>query len=90
APVRKVKIKDVSEERVFFVCDGRTLKNLDELAHALAEISDDVFRYHVNEEKNDFANWIRDVMNKQKLADKLFKTADKEKTKQIIIEFIRK
>jgi len=35
------------------------------------QISDEDFNFHVNEEKNDFANWIRDVFGNEKLASKM-------------------
>ena len=46
----------VKPEKYFFLADGRILKNLRELALRLDEFSDELFRSHVNPDKNDFAS----------------------------------
>jgi len=45
-------------EKYFFLSDGGIVKNVEELAFKLDEISDDVFFSHFNEFKNDFAAWV--------------------------------
>ncbi|MEM4710805.1 MAG: DUF5752 family protein, partial [Candidatus Woesearchaeota archaeon] len=52
--------------------NGLIASNLRELYNILSIISDDVFYYHVNSEKNDFANWIRDILKNYGLADKIY------------------
>ena len=69
---------DVSSEQCFWVNNGPILKNLDELANALQEISDEAYRHHVNSEKNDFSNWINDVIGDRKLANDLLSSKNKE------------
>ena len=51
-------------------------------------MTDDIFKHHVNEMKNDFANWIKDVFKEEKLAKELFKTTDKDKTQIIILKHV--
>jgi len=80
--IRKEKLNkswldDVSEDKVFWCHDGRAVKNMDELAVALGEMSEDTFHYHANREKNDFSNWIRDVIGDARLARELAKIATK-------------
>jgi hypothetical protein len=62
---------DISPEKYFVLCNGTTIKDIHELAHVIESISDDEFRFHVNAEKNDFSNWIRDVFAQEALAEKL-------------------
>lgn len=62
----------VPEDKVFWVQDGRVLKNLADLEAALKEMSEETFRYHLNESKNDFSNWVRDVIGDEKLAGDLW------------------
>lgn len=51
-------------EHCFWVHDGPILSDLTELRHALQhEITDEQFNHHVSEEKNDFADWIRDALH---------------------------
>ena len=63
---------------IFWVCDGRILKNSNELADALETMNDDTYRYHANNEKNDFYNWIKDVIKDRKLALMLKKSRNRE------------
>ncbi len=64
---------EAPEDKRFVLNDGRILKDLKELADALEHMSEDVFRHHVNEAKNDFSNWARDVLNEKELAEDLQK-----------------
>jgi hypothetical protein len=68
---------DVAADKVFWVNNGGVLKNLDELAVALKEISLEQYAYHVNKEKNDFSSWVRDVVCDKTLADELAKAKTK-------------
>jgi len=61
-------LSDVPEENVFCCCDGRIFRNMKELAEALASMTDETFACHCNKEKNDFRNWVRDVIKDERLA----------------------
>lgn len=65
------KNKDISPEKYFILKDGTPIKSIKELAMMMDSMSDESFSFHVNEEKNDFANWIKDVFGKKDLADSL-------------------
>jgi hypothetical protein len=67
-------LSDVSQDKAFWLCDNRQLKNLKELSAALADMSPEVYRYHVNKEKNDFANWIAGAIGDEKLAEDILKS----------------
>jgi hypothetical protein len=62
---------DISPDKYFILCDGKPIKSFKELADVLQLMSDDMFKYHVTETKNDFANWINDVFNDVELAKKI-------------------
>lgn len=66
---------DVPVEYSFWCHDGRTLKNLAELELAFREMPDETFQYHANEEKNDFSNWVREVIGDERLAQDLLRSA---------------
>ena len=44
-------LNDVAPEQCFWVNNGPILKNIEELADALPEMSNDIFYHHVNNEK---------------------------------------
>ncbi|MBI2830169.1 MAG: hypothetical protein HYX81_03325 [Chloroflexi bacterium] len=64
---------NVPAENAFWCNDGRILYNLKDLEDALSNMSDNTYQYHANDQKNDFANWARDVFGDQKLASDLMK-----------------
>ena len=61
----------VSEDQAFIMSDGQKLQSLDELSEAINLIEPDVFSAHVNESKNDFANWVEHVFGEIELANAL-------------------
>jgi len=61
----------VTPDKYFVLCDGRKVKSGKELADILQSINDDMFKYHVTDTKNDFANWINDVFGESDLAKKM-------------------
>ena len=63
----------VPDEYVFRCQDGRILRDMNELAEALATMTDETFVYHSNVEKKDFSNWVRDIIGDEKLAKDLEK-----------------
>jgi len=77
---------DVADEKCFFCQDGRVIKNLTELVDALSDITEEVFRYHVTSEKNDFSNWIRDVFGDDKLAGELYNVGFPQEAAKIVKE----
>lgn len=80
--------RNVNEGHVFYVCDGSKLKNLMELAIALRHMPDETFSYHVNEQKHDFANWIRDCMDEGELAQQLAKYTTKTSNELLVLRRI--
>ena len=77
---------DVAPSNFFILSHGVKIKNLVELAESLRTISDKVFEHHVNSYKNDFSNWIRDVIKDNELADNI----SKARSKNEIIDLIEK
>ena len=86
-------IKNVPAYKVFLCNDGSIYNNIEELQKALKSMSNETFNYHVNSEKNDFANWIYDVIGDIKLANNLRTIYDKKNTIKKIdtrISYIKK
>src|SRR5512136_5816 len=81
-------LADVPQEHVFWCCDGRILKNLRELCDALGAMSDDVFAYHVNAAKNDFYNWVKDIVKDDALAGDLLRASDSRTAVTVVTERI--
>jgi alpha-amylase len=77
-------LQDVPEDKMFWCVDGRVFRNLRELAAALKDMSDETFRYHVNDHKNDFSNWIKDVIGDSTLARNLLNVKDRKKAEKLV------
>ena len=63
----------VPDDKVFWCCDGRVFRSLKDLAIALKEMSEEIYQRHVDGEKNDFSNWVHDVVGDVALAYQLRK-----------------
>ncbi len=81
--IKKI-LGDVPEDKSFFLHDGIRLRNLEDLREELRFMNNEEFLSYVNNEKNDFANWIEYVVGDKELADRLRMTKDKEKTFNLI------
>lgn len=74
----KLKMK-VSQEKYFWLKNGQPIRSFKELLEAMDFIDDETFRHHVTENRNDFANWVAEVLEEEKLAEKIrTKTAKEE------------
>ncbi|MFC1648271.1 hypothetical protein ACFL1B_02320 [Nanoarchaeota archaeon] len=62
----------------FKMSNGTMVKSLADLRAALRVMSDDIFKSHVSDGKNDFADWVREVYGNDALADALGKCASKD------------
>lgn len=61
----------VFDDKRFWCYDGSIFSTLEELSDSLKKMSNSTFNYHVTEKKNDFINWIYDVIGDIKLAQDL-------------------
>ena len=83
--IRKKVLGEAPEEHHFVVADGKKLKNIIELADALEIMSEEIFRHHVNEAKNDFAAWVKDVFYDHSLAEDLSRAKNRLETQIAIL-----
>ncbi len=87
--VAEIILGDVPERQRLWCHDGRHLKNLEELKSALEQMSDDTYRYHTNEFRTDFSNWVKDVIGDEKLSRDLLKCATRAKAASTVAGRIR-
>ena len=64
-------------DKAFWNNDGKIFHSLSELASGLRMMTDEKYRYHANETKNDYAKWVREVIADDKAADALEKAVDR-------------
>src|SRR3990167_6676677 len=83
--IKKKILGEAPEEHHFVVADGKKLKNVLELADALETMSEEIFRHHANEFKNDFSSWVRDVFYDHSLAEDISRAKSKVETQIAIL-----
>ena len=89
----EILISDVPNHKIFYCCDGSCFKNLEELQKALKKMNLETFKCHVNSKKNDFANWIYDVIGDINLSKNLREIFDSKiaaKKLKVRINYIKK
>jgi hypothetical protein len=67
----KKQLITVDGSMAFWIHNGPVLRNLVDLRDAFGSMSAELFNYHANSEKNDFANWVEHVLKEPILAAKL-------------------
>jgi hypothetical protein len=75
---------DVAPEHRFWLVKGGEVKNLEELTSALVTMEDATFKHHVTEERNDFSEWIKNIIQDTELAETLTKIKTRESTLKAI------
>jgi hypothetical protein len=76
--------EEVHPDFHFNLADGTPIKSIQGLKDSLNTMDDNSFNQHVNDEKNDFAEWIRIVYKNNELADKLNQEKTREGIKNIL------
>ena len=99
APAKKVAKKATAKakptlvcapgEQCFWTTDGRIIANLVDLQEAFASTTDDVFAYHVSKERNDFADWIEQVLEDAELAAAFRKSKKLNTAHDIVVTRLR-
>ena len=65
---KQATLVNAPDDKLFLTCEGKAIKNTQEMAAALREMNTQVFQSHVNKEKNDFAAWTKEVLGDRRLA----------------------
>jgi tetratricopeptide (TPR) repeat protein len=76
--------EEVSPDNILKLVNGTLVVKLKALVDEIKALKDSEFKQHVNEEKNDFSEWIRTSLNNDKFAD----IADNILTKEDYISFL--
>ena len=80
-------LNDVVPKHEFNIHMGTSIKNLQELAEALEIMDNDAFKHHVTKEKNDFSNWVKDIIEDVELSNDLLKAKTRKKTFETFVAF---
>ena len=79
----KKYLAKVPDNMVFWCHDGQVFNDIEDLIEGFDVMSDDIFEYHANEDKNDFACWIMDVIGDETLSKDIKKARNKSEAKKV-------
>ncbi len=85
----KQELVCANSEQCFWVHDGTVLSNVLELRDTLSKIAEEIFQHHVNDEKNDFADWVQHVLQDVDLAKALRKAKKTEDAYAIVVKRLK-
>lgn len=80
----KELLNEVPRENYFFVKGGEIIKSMEELPLAIELMDEETYKFHANEQKNDFCNWVLYTIKDEKLARELKGKNKKEAVKTSI------
>ncbi len=83
-------LTDVIPKHYFNLHMGTSIRNLQELADALEIMDENTFKHHVTKDKNDFSNWVKDVVCDIDLSKELLKAKTREEALKIMKKRIGK
>lgn len=84
--VENMFAKEAIPDKHFILKSGERVASLKELMEKLDSMSEEVFRAHVTENKNDFANWIKDVLEQKRLSEEVQPKKEKEELLALLKE----
>ena len=77
-------LADVPKEYAFRCHDGLILQSMKQVGSALNSMTDETYVFHANTEKNDFANWARDIIKDERLAKDLQKAPNRAQAAKLV------
>ena len=77
-------LADVPKEYAFRCHDGLILQSMKQLGSALNSMTDETYVFHANTKKNDFSNWVRDIIKDEMLANDLQKATNRAQAAKLV------
>ena len=88
APTKKT-LTVASSHNSFWMNDGQILNTLVALAGALREMKAAVYKYHTNNGRHDFANWVDDVLADAECASALRKCKTAKTAHAMVVKHLK-
>lgn len=79
----------MTPDKFFYLSGGGVIRSLKELVDALKDMDDSVFRFHVNDSKNDFAEWVKHAVDRPEIAEKI-RRLSKDEASDVLREYVYK
>ena len=79
-----------SDGECFWTRDGRILQNLEDLHMAFGSMDEEVFVHHVHNDKNDFADWVEQVLGDLDCSVELRKAKELKNAHTVLFSHMKK
>jgi hypothetical protein len=79
---------EAPEKYHFVLHDGRHLRSLYELVDELETMTEDTFKHHVNDMRNDFSTWVKDVFTEEHLANEISRIQDRISMQRAVLKHL--
>jgi len=79
-------LSNMPEEKVFWCNDGRIFRNMRDMGDGLSSMTEETYGYHAHADKNDFANWVRDVIRDGDLAKNISKATNRTQAAKVVAD----
>lgn len=87
--LKKKILEKVHPDKTFKTRTGAEIWGLQDLLDFLEIMDEETFKHHVTSHRNDFAQWIEDVLGDTGLSKQLRKTRDSMKTQELLAHRIQ-
>ncbi len=78
------KVSVQEPEFQLWLSDGRVVKSLEELRDALKTMEEHVFKEHVTKNKNEFADWVEEILEEKDLARKMRSNRSQARMRKVV------
>ena len=78
-----------SNHQSFWVSNGLIQNSLVALSEALKQMEKEVFQHHVSKDKNDFADWVYDVLGDSSCATDLRKAKTLPSARSVVVKHLK-
>ena len=82
--MERTLLGDVHPDHHFIARNGARIKNILELYNSIKDMDDISFNHHVNDFKNDFHNWVRDMHKDNELAKALLEASTQKEMVDVL------
>lgn len=89
-PQVTVPLVTAPQEKYFWLSTGATMANLHELAESFKAMDELSYNYHVTKEKNDFAQWVADVLDDMACAEALRRARTPRSARVVVLQHLKR
>ena len=81
-------LRRASQRELFHLQNGLDIASVRELAVQLRKMDASTFSHHVNDQRNDFSVWVKDVFGDDRLSEEILVSHDKEEMAKTVEQYL--